>query len=84
VLHRPDEYCLSLEPRFGRGGFCEDAIEAAACHRGADVGAVAGLLEQVRLDVECDRRAGVAKDSAYLVVRRSKQSWNGTSSRVAT
>jgi hypothetical protein len=55
-----------LEPGFGRGGFGEDLGEAAAGDGGADVGGVAGLLEQVRVDVESDRRACVAEDAADL------------------
>jgi hypothetical protein len=40
--------------------------EAAIGHGGADLGGVARPLEQVRVDVEGDRRAGVAEDAADL------------------
>jgi hypothetical protein len=46
--------------------FCEDLGEAAAGHRGPNFDSMAGLLEEVRVDVQGDRRAGVAEDAADL------------------
>jgi hypothetical protein len=45
--------------------FCEDLGEAASGHRGPNFDSMAGLLEEVRVDVEGDRRAGV-EDAADL------------------
>src|SRR5829696_6884229 len=49
----------------GRGGF-EQAGERAGGHAGADVVRMAGVLEQVRVDVERDRDARVPEDAADL------------------
>ena len=49
----------------GCGGF-EQVGEWAGGHAGADVARVAGVLEQVRVDVERDRDARVAEDPADL------------------
>jgi hypothetical protein len=55
-----------LAPRLARGGVREDLGEAAGGHGRADVGGVARPLEQVGVDAERDRRAGVAEDAADL------------------
>jgi hypothetical protein len=50
--------------RAGRG--LEQAGERAGGHAGPDVASVAGVLEQMRVSVECDRDARVAEDAADL------------------
>jgi hypothetical protein len=53
--------------RAGRGcGGLEQAGEGAGGHAGADVARVAGVIEEVRVDVERDRDARVAEDAADL------------------
>jgi hypothetical protein len=53
----------------GGGAGCsrlEQAGERAGRHAGSDVLRVAGVLEEVRVDVERDRDASVAEDAADL------------------
>jgi hypothetical protein len=48
------------------GGGRERRRELAGCELGADIGGVARLLEQVRVDVESHARPRVAEDAADL------------------
>jgi hypothetical protein len=50
----------------GAGGGLEQAGKWAGGHAGSDVVRVAGVLEQVRVDVERDSDARVAEDAADL------------------
>jgi hypothetical protein len=44
----------------------EQARERAGCHPSSDVRRVAGVLDEVRVDVERDRDAGMPEDAAHL------------------
>jgi hypothetical protein len=50
----------------GRRLGLEQAREWAGCHPGSDVARVAGVLEEVRVDVERGRDAGMPEDAAHL------------------